>query len=175
MRETEQNTERVCFQHIMNYKAYRRKMIAVRVSLTVLVAGAAACLCIYSIVLGIIFAAMVLCFGAISVLAALGREETYIVFDTRFVIKHAEKRVSVPLENLLSVKYKRAFYEKKLATGTITLTATDPKSGKKKTYRMKHVFDAKACVKFLKDAADKDAQGEQSTKESVSENIRKDV
>lgn len=170
--EREQNTkERVMFQYIMSYKAYRRFMIATRVAATVVCAGGLACLSLYKVPLGIIFGVMALFLGAIAVIVALGREETYIVFDTRFVIKHADKRASVPLENIKSVKYKRAFYEKNLATGTVTVTAVSPDNGKIKKYRLRHVFDAKAGVKFLADAARANAERERAKENDGVENI----
>lgn len=150
--------EYIKFQYIMNYKAYRRFMYMTRLSLTALAVGGLACFAIIRVWLGIIFAGIALSAGAVAVIAALHREETYIIFNTRFVTKHGEKRASVPLENITSVKYKRAFYEKKLATGTVTIKAKDPQKGKIKKYRLRHIFDAKEGVMFLQNAAAENAK-----------------
>ncbi len=155
MSEDGKDKERILFQYIMNYKAYRRKMIAVRIMLTLLAAGGLAVFSIKSITLGIVLALMALFLGAISILVSLHNEMTYIVFNTRIVIKNKDKRADIPLENLISVKYGRAFYEKDLGTGTITLKAKDPVKGRIKKYRMRHVFAAGECVAFLQDAIDK--------------------
>ncbi len=170
-RTENQREEKVMFQHVMSYKAYRRFMIATRVAATAVIAGGLACLSIYKLPLGIIFGTMALFLGAIAVIVALGREETYIIFDTRFVIKHADKRASVPIENVKSVKYKRAFYEKSLATGTVAIKAVNPENGKTKKYRLRHVFDAKACVEFLTDAARANAEREKAKEKGGVENI----
>lgn len=169
MTGTEEQKEHIEFQYIMNYKAYRRKMIMVRLLLTLVAAGGLACLGIIKMWLGIIFGTMALFVGALAIIVSLHKEETYIIFNTRFVIKHAEKRASVPLENIKAVRYKRAFYEKGLATGTITITATNPDNGKIKKYRMRHVFGAREGVKFLKDGINANASVKTEEKESSCE------
>lgn len=160
MLETKEQAEHIEFQYIMNYKAYRRYMYMTRLAITFVVAAGLFCLWFVRMWLGIIFGTMAFFGGAFAIIAALHREETYIVFNTRFVLKHAEKRVSVPLENIKSVEYKRAFYEKKLATGTITITAKDPVKGKYKKYRMRHVFGARDGVAFLKNVAADNAKND---------------
>lgn len=148
---SEEKQEKIEFQRIMNYKAYRRKMITVRVGLSVLVAGGLMGVCVKSITLAIILAVIVLCLGAITVLAALGNEQTYTVYNTRIVLKKRGNytRKIVPLENITKVSCRRAFYERGLATATVTVTAKDEK-GRTKKYRMRHIFDAKPVVEFIK-------------------------
>lgn len=146
----EEQKEKVEFQFIMNYKAYRRKMIAERVAVSVALAAAACGLCVFSVIVGILVAAIVLIFGAVSVLLSLGSEQTYTVYNTRVVLKRrdADKRISVPLENIVSVKYKRAFYEKDLATGTLTVSARS-ENGKIKKYRLRHIFNAAPAIDYI--------------------------
>lgn len=147
---SEEKQEKIEFQRIMNYKAYRRRMIALRVGLTVLAAGGLMGLCVISVLLAIILAVIVLCFGTISILVALGNEQTYTVYNTRIVIKKRGdgKRKIVPLENVSKISWRRAFYERGLATDTVTITAKT-ESGKTKKYRMRHIFDAKPVVEFI--------------------------
>lgn len=149
--EQEQAKEKIEFQFIMNYKAYRREMIATRIILTLVVAGGLCGLCALSVIIGILVAAMALFCGVISILVSLGNEQSYTVYNTRVVIKRKnnDTRVSVPIENVTAVKYKRAFYEKDLATGTVVITAKTDK-GAIKRYRLRHVFDAMPAVEFLK-------------------------
>ena len=141
--------DKIEFQYIMNYKAYRRGMIIFRVGATVLAAGGLACLCIVSWVLGLIFSTMAAFIGVIFILAALGNEYTYNVYSDRIVIKKrgVDKRTTVNIADITSVKFTRAFYEKSLATGTIKLTAKT--GGRKKSYRLKHLFDAQPLIDFL--------------------------
>lgn len=143
----------------MNYKAYRRKMIAVYAAITVALAAAACGLCALSVLVGILIAAIILIFGAIIILLSLGSEQTYTVYNTRVVLKRrgVDKRASVPLENITSVKYKRAFYEKDLATGTVTISAK-AENGKIKKYRLRHIFDAAPAVRYLNDTITKRGQ-----------------
>lgn len=150
--------EKLLYQFIMNYKAYRRIMISTRLTVTLILMGAMLSILVVSVALGIIFALIVAFLGALWIIISVQKEQSYMVFDTRFVIKDRAKRVSVPLENIVSVSYKRAFYEKDLATGTVTIRAKRP-DGKLKKYRFYHVFDARECVEFLKNAADKNASG----------------
>ncbi len=147
---TQEVREKIEFQCTMNYKAYRRAMISARAILTVAVSGGLLGLCVFSVVLGVILSTSVLFLGVISVLVAYGEERTYTVYDTRIVFKRRGdyKRASVPIENIVRVKYKRAFYEKNLATGTITLYAKNVK-GKLKKYKMKHIFDAAPVVEYI--------------------------
>ena len=170
MPDTEGQKEHIEFQYIMNYKAYRRKMIMTRLLITLVAAGGLACLGIIKMWLGIILGSIPLFVGVLAIITALHREEIYIIFNTRFVTKHAEKRASVPLENIKAVKYKRAFYEKGLATGTITITAVNPKNNKIKKYRMRHVFGAREGVKFLNDVVNANTSGNAREKESSGEN-----
>ncbi len=154
--------EKLLFQYIMNYKAYRRIMITVRILITLAVAGGLCGLFAISIPLGIILPVMVLFIGAIWIIVSLSKDITYMFFDTRFVIKHRDKRVSVPLDGVKSVKYRRAFYEKDLATGTLTVAAKDEKSGKIKKYKIKHVFDAQPLIGYFKDAINSNSSGSEN-------------
>ena len=150
---SEEQKEKIEFQFIMSYKAYRRKMIGLRVAVTAVVAGGLLGLCAISVMLGLVLAAAVIFVGVISVLAALGAEQTYTVYNTRIVFKRRgnDSRISVPMDNVLKVSYRRAFYEKDLATGTVTVTAKNEK-GKIKKYKMKHVFDAKPAGDYINNA-----------------------
>lgn len=142
--------EKLLFQYIMNYKAYRRIMISTRIIITLIVAGGLAGLIAISLPLGIVLPLIALFVGAIWIITSLNREITYMVFDTRFVIKNKDKRVNVPLSGVKSVTYRRAFYENDLATGTVTVVAAD-ENGKTKKYKFKHIFDAVPLVAFLKE------------------------
>ena len=147
---SEEKQEKIEFQRIMNYKAYRRKMITLRVGLSVIIAGGLMGVCVKSVTLAIILAVIALCLGAIAVIAALGNEQTYTVYNTRVVLKKRgdDKRKIVPLENITKVSCRRAFYERGLATDTVTITAK-AENGKTKKYRMRHIFDAKPVVEFI--------------------------
>ncbi len=154
--------EKIEYQFVMNYKAYRRKMISLRAGITVIVAGGLCGLCALNVVLGIVLAVAVLCIGSIFVLTALGNEQTYTVYNTRIVLKRKgrDKRVSVPMENVTAVSSRRAFYERSLATDTVTLIATDEK-GRKKKYRLRHVFGSKPAVAYINGRIDeRKARGE---------------
>ena len=141
--------DKIEFQYIMNYKAYRRGMIIFRVGATVLVAGGLACLSVIHWALGLIFSVMAAFIGVIFILAALGNEYTYNVYTDRVVIKKrgVDKRTTVAIADIESVKYSRAFYEKGLATGSIKITAKS--GGRKKRYKLKHLFAAQPLVEFL--------------------------
>jgi len=156
-----EKTEKLCFQYIMNYKAYRRYMLVTRIAGTLVVAGGLAALCAVHIILGILLSAMSLFIGAIVIIVSLSHEQTYMIFDTRFVIKNRDKRASVPLSDIVRVEYKRAFYEKDLATGTVYITAKTSK-GKTKKYKMRHVFNAKDGVEFLRAAANKGVHNDET-------------
>lgn len=149
---TEEKKEKILFQFVMHYKAYRRRTVAVRSAATAVVAGGAFSLCALDVLLGIIIGIAVLAVGAIAVLVTLGYEESYTVYDTRVVLKKRgrDKRVSLPFERVTAVSYKRAFYEKDLATGTVTLTARTEKN-KLKKYKLKNIFDAKPAVEYIAD------------------------
>lgn len=150
--------EKIEYQYIMESRVYRRKMIFTRVAVSVVVAGGLVSLVAVNLMVGILLPVAVLFIGAVWVIAGLQSEMTYTVFNTRFVIKNKEKRISVPLENVISVKYRSAFYEKKYCTGTITIIAKSPDSGRKKTYKMKHVFDGRAGADYIAEAADKNGE-----------------
>ncbi|MCM1367853.1 MAG: hypothetical protein NC184_03470 [Roseburia sp.] len=145
--------EKVLFQFTMNYKAYRRKAIAVRACFAVVLAAAACGLCALSVLIGILVAAIVLVFGVIAILLSLGNEQTYTVYNTRIVLKRrgSDARKSVPIGSVTAIKYKRAFYEKDLATGTLTVYAKDGK-GRTKKYRLRHIFNASAAISYLNGA-----------------------
>lgn len=145
-----QTNEEILFQRIMSSKAYRRGMIIYRVIITAIAAGAVAVTSIVSIFLGILLAVGVIVIGVISILVSLGNEHTYTVYSTRVVLKRRGDytRQSVPLENIVSVKYRRAFYEKSLLIGTLTVKAKNEK-GKIKSYKLKHIFDAQPIIDFL--------------------------
>lgn len=150
------DAKEILFQYIMNYKAYRRKMVTLRVILTVLAAGGLAGVCAVNIPLGITLALIAAFAGAISVLVAFHREWTYTVYNGKIVIKNKDKRSDIPLENIISVTFKTAFYEKDLFTGTATVTAKTAKGGKKK-YKLRHIFDAREGVEFLQKIAAENA------------------
>ena len=143
--------DKIEFQYIMNYKAYRRGMIAFRVGATVLAVGVLACVCIFNLILGLILAAMAAFIGVIFILTALGNEYTYNVYTDRIVIKKRgnDKRTIVNIADIESVKYSRAFYEKDIGTCTIKITAKS--NGRKKSYKLKHLFDAQPLIVFLND------------------------
>ena len=145
-----QTNEEILFQRIMSSKAYRRGMIMYRLIITAVVAGGLAVTGMIAIVLGILLAAVAVIFGIISILVSLGNENTYTVYNTRLVLKRRGDyaRQSVPLENIVSVKYRSAFYEKSLLIGTVTIKAKNEK-GKIKSYKLKHIFDARPIIDFL--------------------------
>ncbi|MDE7164856.1 MAG: hypothetical protein K2O04_05495 [Clostridiales bacterium] len=147
--------EEIMFQRIMSYKAYRRGMIMTRALITIVAAIALVFTSRFYIILGIILPIMAIIAGAISILVSMGNERSYTVYNTRIVIKRRgdDTRKSVPLENIVSVKYKSAFYEKRMCVGTVTIGAKDAK-GKVKSYKLKHVFDAKPVVEYLTGAID---------------------
>ena len=157
--------EKLLFQYIMSYKAYRRIMIITRVIFAVLIAGGVAVVGMWNLVLGIMLPIIVLFFGAIAIVMSLQHEETYMVFGDRVVIKNREKRKVISTENIKSVSYRRAFYEKDLATGTVKIRAID--DGRVKTYKLKHIFDAKPLVDFIEEIAKKNSGEIPTDDESV--------
>lgn len=142
--------EEIMFQRIMSYKAYRRGMILTRVLITAAAAFALVFTVRIFILLGVILPVIAIIIGAISILVSMGNERNYTVYNTRVVIKRRgdDARRSVPIENIVSVKYKSAFYEKRMCVGTITIKAKNAR-GKVKTYKLKHVFDAMPLVEYL--------------------------
>ena len=142
--------EEIMFQRIMDYKAYRRGMIMTRVLITAAAAIALAFTIRLFVILGIILPVMAVIIGAISILVSMGNERNYTVYNSRIVIKRRgnDTRKSVPLDNIVSVKYNSAFYEKRLCVGTVTIKAKNAK-GRIKTYKLKHIFDARPVVEYL--------------------------
>lgn len=142
--------EEIMFQRIMSYKAYRRGMILTRMLITAAAAIALGFTIRLYILLGILLPVIAIIVGAISILVSMGNERNYTVYNTRVVIKRRgdDTRKSVPLDNIVSVKYKSAFYEKRMCVGTITIRAKNAK-GNVKTYKLKHVFDAMPVVEYL--------------------------
>ena len=128
----------ILFQYIMNYKAYRRKMVT---------------LCALSIAVGITLSLLAAVVGALFVIVAFHKEWTYTIYNTKIVIKDKDKRHDVPLDGVTAVSFKTAFYEKDLFTGTVTVTVKTAKGGKRK-YKLRHVFDAQEGVAFLKKTAE---------------------
>lgn len=140
--------EKIEFQYIMNYRAYRRGMLLLR--LPVIIAAVVGTVFLYNVAwaLGLIVPISLAALGAVWIMSAIHTEGTYTVYNTRAVIKTGGKRSDVALDKIKNVRYKRAFYEKDLATGTVTIRAEDEK-GKVKTYKMRHIVDAKPCVEYL--------------------------
>ena len=142
--------ENILFKYILNYKAYRRIMLAVRISITAVVAGGLAGLCAFNIVLGILAAVVAAAVGVIWIILGMHKERTYTIYNTRCVLKFKEKSRSIPIENITAVKYKMGFYERDLLTGTLTITAKNAK-GKTRKYKMRHIFNAAEGVKYLEE------------------------
>ncbi|MCH5160668.1 MAG: PH domain-containing protein [Clostridiales bacterium] len=155
--------DKLLFQHIMNYKAYRRIMIATRVVIAVVIAIGMAFVGLWNLVLGIMLPIIVFFIAAVLIVVSLQHDETYMVFEDRVVIKSGDKRKVIPTDNIKTVSYRRAFYEKDLATGTVKIRAVSEKKTVG-TYRLKHVFDARAVVEYLTDVAKKN-KGEVSANE----------
>lgn len=142
--------EEIKFQRIMEYKAYRRGMKLTRLGIALLLAVALAFTWYISPFFGIVLPIVVIIITAITILASMGNEQTYTVYNTRVVLKRRgdDKRKSVPLNDIVSVKYKSAFYEKRMCVGTVIITAKSDR-GKVKKYKMKHILDAKPIVEFI--------------------------
>ena len=153
--ETETEKETIRFQYIMNSKAYRRGMMLFRITATVIAVGGTLAICAFSVVLGIISAVIVGVLGALTVIVALGNEQTYTVYNTRIVLKRRGdySRKSVPMQSITAVKCKSAFYEKNMCVGTVTVKAKTDK-GSVKSYKLKHIFDYKPLVKYLNEIID---------------------
>lgn len=148
--EPQVQKEEIKLQRIMDYKAYRTGMILFRLSVTLAVAVALAFTFMVSVFFGILLPVSALIIGAIAILVSLGNEQTYNVYNTRVVIKRRgdDTRKSVPLENIVSVQFKSAFYEKRRCIGTVTIRAKND-NGAVKKYKLKHIFDAKPVVEYL--------------------------
>lgn len=146
--------EKIQFQCVMSYKAYRKIMITRRVCVGAAATGASLALCALSIVIGIIVAVMVALFFAISILVSVGNEQSYTIYNTRVVIKRRGDygRRSVPMDKILRVDCKVLPLEKSLKTCTIVITAKNEK-GKTKKYKLKHVFNAAPIAEYLSVAA----------------------
>ena len=150
----EERKEKIEFQYIMNYKAYRRKMMAIRIACTAVVVGGMLGFIAVSVALAVILAITVGIIGSIAVLVSFGNEQTYTVYDTRVVLKkrNSDKRVSVGIDNIVKVSYHRGLYERDLATGTVKIKAKNDK-GKLRTYKLLHIFDAQPLIDYLNERA----------------------
>lgn len=148
--QPQEQKEEIVFQRIMQYKAYRRGMIMIRLAIATALAVALAFTGFISIFFGIVLPVIVYIFAAISILFSINNEQTYNVYTERIVLKRRgdDSRKSVPLDSIESVGYKSAFYEKRGCVGTVTIKAKDD-NGKIKTYKMKHIFDAKPIVQYI--------------------------
>ena len=146
----QQEREEIKFQRIMEYKAYRKGMIFTRLAIAAVLVIGLAFTWFISPFFGIVFPAVVIIFVTITILMSLGNEQTYNVYNTRVVLKRRgdDRRKSVPLADIISVKYKQAFYERRMCVGTVTVTAKD-KAGKVKKYKLKHILDAQPIVEYI--------------------------
>ncbi len=144
--------EKLLYQYVMNYKAYRRGMLIFRLTVSIVAAGA--CVAFYLILwaLGIIVPLAVAAVCAVWIISAYNKEESYAIYDTRLVIRKHGGRISVPLDAITAVDYRRAFYEKDLGTGTVIVSSRV--GGKKKKSKLRHVFDAQAGLDFLNKTAE---------------------
>ena len=142
--------DKIMFQYVMNYKAYRRFAAMSRIGITLVIAGGLCGLCALNLMLGLVSAAIVLCFGAISVIVSLGAEQTYTVYADRIVIKvrGKDRRNTIYIKDIVKTTYRRAFYEKSLLSGTITVTAKTDK-GKTKKYKMRHITNAQQTIDYI--------------------------
>ncbi|MCH5350599.1 MAG: hypothetical protein J1F39_01345 [Clostridiales bacterium] len=141
--------EKIMFQYITDSRVYRRKMIFTRVLISVIVAGGLSAFVLISLIVGILLPVVALFVAAIWIIYGLQYEMTYTIFNTRFVIKNRDKRINVPLENVVSVKYGSGPFDKKYLTGTITVKARAEGAHRVKTYKMKHVFDGRAGAEYI--------------------------
>ena len=144
--------DEIKFQRIMEYKAYRRGMYLKRLAIALILVVGLAFTGYISLFFGIVLPISAFIIVVITILASMGNEQTYTVYTTRVVLKKRgdDKRASVPLDSIVSVKYKSAWYEKRMCVGTVTITANT--DGKTKKYKMKHILDAKPIVQFLNDS-----------------------
>ncbi|MDE6201781.1 MAG: hypothetical protein K2M47_07930 [Clostridiales bacterium] len=148
----QEQKEEIVFQRIMDYKAYRRGMLIFRLSIATVLAVGLAFTFFISVFFGIALPVTVFIVTAITILASMGNEQTYTVYNTRVVLKRrgADSRKSVPLDSITSVEHKSAFYEKRGCTATVTIKAKDDK-GKIKKYKMKHILDYKPILNYIND------------------------
>ena len=157
--------EKIEFQYITDSRIYRRKMIVTRVVIGLIVAGGLAVTGITNLILGIVLPVIALFLTAIWVISGLQHEMNYTIYNTRFVIKNKEKRISIPLENVISVEYRSAFYEKKYCSGTMTVKARAADTLKVRTYKFKHIFDGKAGADYIAAAIERNNNGEKTNGE----------
>lgn len=146
--ETKNQDEKLCYQYIMNFRAYRIPLIVSRVTAAVILSIGGACTVMISVPLGIVLALLFLFLGALSILTKFHHDETYMIFNNRVVIKHSGKRYTAYTDKIKSVQKKQAFYEKRFGTFTITITALN-ENNKVKKLKLRHVFDANAGYDFL--------------------------
>ena len=148
--EPKAEKEEIKFQRIMQYKAYRRGMIMIRLGIATALAVALAFTWFISMFFGIVLPVIVYIFAVISVLFSINNEQSYNVYTARIVLKRRGDygRKSVPLDSIESVSCKSAFYEKRGCTATVTIKAKDDK-GKIKKYNMKHILDYKPIVAYI--------------------------
>ena len=62
--------------------------------------------------------------------------------------RNSEKRKTAAMDSVVKITYKRAWYEKDLGTGTITVTAKTDKGGTRK-YKLRHVFNGMPAVEYI--------------------------
>lgn len=151
--ERKAEKEEIKFQRIMQYKAYRRGMIMFRFAIATAAAVALAFTWFISVFFGIVLPVVAYIVAVLSILISLNNEQTYNVYTARVVLKRRgdDSRKSVPFDNITSVDYKSAFYEKRGCTATVTIKAKDDK-GKIKKYKMKHILDYKPIVEYINES-----------------------
>lgn len=145
----EATQEKIEFQYIMNYRAYRRSLLTVGITVTLLVTAALAMLCFWSVAMGAVIAATALIVGALVILSSYGSEQTYTVYNDRIVFKSRghEKRKKAELKDLTAFKSVTSPLERPLKTCTLVLYFKTSRG--KKTYRMYHVFNVTPLTDFL--------------------------
>lgn len=160
--------EEIKFQRIMEYKAYRRGMKLTRLGIALVLCVGLAFTWYISPFFGVVLPVAVLIVTAISILASMGNEQTYTVYNTRVVLKRRgdDKRKSVPLSDITSVKFKSAFYEKRMCVGTVTITAK-AENGKVKKYKLKHILDAQPIVEYIAANINEGTDGGQDREQSL--------
>lgn len=149
--EPKNQDEKLCYQYIMNFRAYRVPLIISRITASVILSIGGACVTIVSVPLGIVLALLFLFLGALAILTKFHHDETYLIFNNRVVVKHSNKRYIAYIDKIKSVQKKQAFYEKRFGTYTITVTALNENNRVKKL-KLRHVFDANAGYDFLVNA-----------------------